>query len=168
MSATGWRSNTSFMSPWPVTIFTNWNASLGNQSSKFEHGRRVPRLSIIVLPAASAGPILTALKNSWEFHGTIAAITPSGSLSVRKHIWLVDWQRFTGNLVGGTGIEMQIFSNVFCLPPRFFQHLTRIGGFTSPSVWEWTSKSPICADNGPAQWRSSCPMDRCKERHVPP
>ena len=39
----------------------------------------------MVLPAASAGPIFTALKNNCEFHGTMAAITPSGSRLVNTN-----------------------------------------------------------------------------------
>ena len=35
--------------------------------------------STTALPAASAGPIFTAERNSWLFHGTTAATTPSGS-----------------------------------------------------------------------------------------
>ena len=38
-----------------------------------------------VFPAARAGPSLTATKNNWEFHGTMAAITPRGSLSVKTN-----------------------------------------------------------------------------------
>ena len=39
-------------------------------------------LSTTVQPAASAGASLTADKNIWEFHGTIAATTPIGSRRV--------------------------------------------------------------------------------------
>ena len=36
-----------------------------------------------VLPAAKAGPILTATRKSWEFQGTTAATTPRGSRRVK-------------------------------------------------------------------------------------
>ena len=39
-----------------------------------------------VLPAAKAGPNLTATKNSCEFHGTTAATTPRGSLLVKTNM----------------------------------------------------------------------------------
>ena len=39
-----------------------------------------------MLPAARAGPIFTATKNSCEFHGTIAATTPNGSLTLKAYI----------------------------------------------------------------------------------
>ena len=42
--------------------------------------------STMALPAASAGPILTALRNNCEFHGTTAAITPTGSRSVNTNM----------------------------------------------------------------------------------
>ena len=42
-------------------------------------------LSTTVFPAASAGPSLTAARKSWEFHGTTAATTPSGSRVVKTH-----------------------------------------------------------------------------------
>ncbi len=43
-------------------------------------------LSTTVLPAARAGPILTATRNSCEFQGTTAATTPRGSRIVMVHI----------------------------------------------------------------------------------
>ena len=43
-------------------------------------------LTTIVLQAANAGAIFTALKNNWEFHGTIAATTPTGSRNVIVHM----------------------------------------------------------------------------------
>ena len=36
----------------------------------------------MVLPAASAGPTVMIVRNVGEFHGTIAATTPSGSCTV--------------------------------------------------------------------------------------
>ena len=38
-----------------------------------------------VLPAANAGPSLTATKNNCEFQGTIAATTPKGSRFVKTN-----------------------------------------------------------------------------------
>ena len=40
----------------------------------------------ILQPAANAGPTLTADKNNWLFHGTIAAMTPTGSRMVHACI----------------------------------------------------------------------------------
>ena len=59
----------------PASSNTRANSSIGAEACS-------EALSTTVLPAASAGPILTATRNSCEFHGTTAATTPSGSRSV--------------------------------------------------------------------------------------
>ena len=48
---------------------------------------RAARLGTIVLPAASAGAIFTATRNSSEFQGTMAATTPIGSRTVIAHMF---------------------------------------------------------------------------------
>ena len=77
-------------SPYPVMILTTpsgmpacWinlpNSSIGAAPCS-------DAFSTMALPAANAGPILTALKNNCEFHGTMAATTPIGSRSVKTNI----------------------------------------------------------------------------------
>ena len=73
-------------SPWPVTMFITPGGIPASSNSLANSSMAADACSdafiTMVLPAASAGPILTALKNSCEFHGTMAAITPSGSRCV--------------------------------------------------------------------------------------
>ena len=83
------------------------------------------------------------------------------SVGKDKHIRLVDWQRFTGNLVGGTGIEMQIFSNVLCLPLASFSILpVSVVSPHQASGNAWQANLLICADNGRACGGHPA-MDRC-------
>ena len=90
LATLGWLVN-SFPqgSPWPVIIFT----TPGGIPASSTH---LPKASIaadacsdafktIVFPAAKAGPIFTATRNNCEFHGTIAATTPNGSLFVNTN-----------------------------------------------------------------------------------
>ena len=70
-------------SPKPETMLTTPGgkpaASISSPNSSIAAEACSDALSTTVLPAAKAGPSLTATKNSCEFHGTIAATTPKGS-----------------------------------------------------------------------------------------
>ena len=74
-------------SPWPVTMLTTPGgmpaSSISRPNSSIAADACSDALSTTVLPAASAGPSLTATRKSWEFHGTTAATTPSGSRAVK-------------------------------------------------------------------------------------
>ena len=59
----------------PASSNTLANSSIGAEACS-------EAFSTTVLPAARAGPIFTATRNSWEFQGTTAATTPSGSRTV--------------------------------------------------------------------------------------
>ena len=76
-------------SPWPVTILTtpggNPASSINSPNSNIAAEACSEALSTIVLPAAKAGPTLTATKNNCEFQGTIAATTPNGSRFVKTN-----------------------------------------------------------------------------------
>ena len=73
-------------SPWPVTKLTTPGgmpaASISVPNSSIAAEACSDSFTTIVFPAASAGPILTADRNSCEFHGTTAATTPKGSRRV--------------------------------------------------------------------------------------
>ena len=77
-------------SPWPVTIFTTPGGipacSINLPNSNIAALACSEALSTTVLPAAKAGPILTATKNNCEFHGTTAATTPRGSRFVNTNM----------------------------------------------------------------------------------
>ena len=86
-STKGWLVNVRPQgSPCPVTILitpggkpassnTFANSSMGAEACS-------EAFRTTVFPAASAGPIFTATRNSWEFQGTTAATTPKGSRRV--------------------------------------------------------------------------------------
>ena len=59
----------------PTSSKTRANSSIGAEACS-------EALRTTVLPAARAGPILTATRKSCEFQGTTAATTPSGSRRV--------------------------------------------------------------------------------------
>ena len=77
-------------SPWPEIIFTtpggNPASSITLPNSNIAAEACSEAFKTTVLPAAKAGPILTATKNNCEFHGTMAATTPSGSLTLNAYI----------------------------------------------------------------------------------
>ena len=77
-------------SPWPVTIFTtpagNPASSINSPNSNMAAEACSDAFNTTVLPAAKAGPILTATKNNCEFQGTTAATTPNGSRLVKTNI----------------------------------------------------------------------------------
>jgi hypothetical protein len=73
--------------PKPVTTLTT-PAEMPASSTSFMNSRsdadgNSDGLTTIVLPAASAGASFHVVRNSGEFHGTIAATTPSGSQRVK-------------------------------------------------------------------------------------
>src|SRR5687767_10160626 len=69
--------------PKPVTTLTtpggNLASSINFMNSSVDADVNSDGLTTIVLPAASAGATFHASNSSGEFHGTIAAMTPSGS-----------------------------------------------------------------------------------------
>ena len=108
------------------------NAGLGNQGAKFKHRRRGMFRGFQNNRVASgqcrpdldrAQKQLRIPRHNRRNH------TQWFPVGKDKHVRLVDWQCFTRHLVGSTCIEMQIFGNIFCLPPRFLQHLAGVGGF---------------------------------------
>ena len=74
-------------SPPPVRMLTTPGGKPASSNSlpnaSIATGALSEAFSTTVLPAASAGAIFTAVRNSCEFHGTMAATTPSGSRSVK-------------------------------------------------------------------------------------
>lgn len=85
-----WQFPKTTSAPQPVIIFTT---PAGNPASCTKRakaskgaGPSSDALSTILQPAANAGPTFTADKNNWLFHGTIAAITPTGSRIVHACI----------------------------------------------------------------------------------
>src|SRR3569833_1532578 len=72
--------------PNPVTTLTtpggNPACSISLQNSSSDADVNSEGLITAVLPAASAGASFQAVSSSGEFHGTMAATTPSGSCSV--------------------------------------------------------------------------------------
>ena len=63
----------------PASATSLPNSSRGVEASSLA-------FSTMVLPAARAGPIFTALRNIWLFHGMTAATTPRGSRSVKTNM----------------------------------------------------------------------------------
>ena len=76
-------------SPWPVMIFTTPGgkpaAANRRPNSSMAAAACSEAFSTTVLPAANAGPSLTAAKNNCEFHGTTAATTPKASRCVKTN-----------------------------------------------------------------------------------
>ena len=77
-------------SPRPVMIFTTPSgmpaSAISLPNSRMGAALHSDPFSTTVLPAASAGPTFTAVRNSCEFHGTMAATTPSGSRLVKTNM----------------------------------------------------------------------------------
>ena len=73
-------------SPRPVMTLTTPGGmpacSISSANSSSEAGPCSDALITTALPAASAGPSFSAVRNSWEFQGTMAATTPIGSRTV--------------------------------------------------------------------------------------
>ena len=73
-------------SPNPVITFTTPFgipvSSISFANSNITAGASSEDLITTVFPIARAGASFVAVKNIWEFHGTIAAITPIGILEV--------------------------------------------------------------------------------------
>src|SRR5215471_6301244 len=73
--------------PNPVTTFTtpdgNPASSISFMNSRIDADVYSDGFTTTVLPAASAGASFHVAKSNGEFHGTIAATTPSGSTRVK-------------------------------------------------------------------------------------
>ena len=120
-----------------------------------------------VFPAASAGASFHAASISGEFHGVIAAITPSGSSRVKlKTPGLVDRDHAAFDLIGETAEVVEPLRDVFQLRPHLRDELPVVGsldlgepfGFRRDQVGEPAQKcsarrgiqfAPIAVESGP-------------------